>query len=306
VVVALKKDGLVLFPANLPAAPTSSLKNDKLSEGFGDKLGVCLVDALNRPGGCSGIPTKTLVAGEKVWIRVIQLAKDSIQVEVVTDAYDDGRYFGIIKFPVSKGTIPAPDDGVKMISEVLEAQQAQDQAAQPAQDQGGQQSADTPGPATPNPAQGGPPPPIAGQYLAPGGSHLLLLADGSFTKFVGGGQGQGQYTVDGDNLTFTFTSTGFAQKFKIQGVNLVDVNTLQVWARTGDAPEAAPAPMQEIAPPPPPTDTPPPTIAIGQTMNQVTAGFGQPLRVANLGGKVIFYYKDMKVTFTNGKVSNVE
>jgi hypothetical protein len=107
-------------------------------------------------------------------------------------------------------------------------------------------------------------------------------------------------------LTFTFTSTGFAQQFKIQGANLVDVNTRQVWARSGDAPEAAPAPMQAIAPPPPPPDTPPPTIAIGQTMNQVTAGFGQPLKVANLGGKVVFYYKDMKVTFVNGKVSNVE
>jgi hypothetical protein len=38
----------------------------------------------------------------------------------------------------------------------------------------------------------------------------------------------------------------------------------------------------------------------------VTGSFGPPLRMANLGGKVIFYYKDMKVTFTNGKVSNVE
>jgi hypothetical protein len=64
--------------------------------------------------------------------------------------------------------------------------------------------------------------------------------------------------------------------------------------------------MPAIAPPPPPSDAPPPTIALGQTMDQVTAGFGQPLKVANLGGKTIFYYQDMKVTFTNGKVSNVE
>jgi hypothetical protein len=67
-----------------------------------------------------------------------------------------------------------------------------------------------------------------------------------------------------------------------------------------------PAPMPEIAPPPPPADTPPPTIALGQTENQVTAILGQPLKAARLGAKVIFYYKDMKVTFTNGKVSNVE
>jgi hypothetical protein len=68
-------------------------------------------------------------------------------------------------------------------------------------------------------------------------------------------------------------------------------------------------PIPDIAPPPPPADAPapsPPTIAIGQTMDQVTTGFGEPLKVARLGPKVIFYYKDMKVTFTNGKVSDVE
>ena len=73
------------------------------------------------------------------------------------------------------------------------------------------------------------------------------------------------------------------------------------------APEPAAAPMQAIAPPPPPADTPPPTIAIGQTKDQVVAGFGQPVRTAKLAGtKEIYFYKDMKVTFTAGKVSNVE
>jgi hypothetical protein len=68
----------------------------------------------------------------------------------------------------------------------------------------------------------------------------------------------------------------------------------------------APAPVQDIAPPPPPADTPPPTIALGQTKDVVIAAFGQPVRIAKLGVKEIYYYKDMKVTFTNGKVSNVE
>jgi hypothetical protein len=74
------------------------------------------------------------------------------------------------------------------------------------------------------------------------------------------------------------------------------------------APAAAPAPpIEAIAPPPPPADAPPPTIAIGQTKDQVVAGFGQPARQAKLAGtKEIYFYKDMKVTFTNGKVSNVE
>ena len=72
------------------------------------------------------------------------------------------------------------------------------------------------------------------------------------------------------------------------------------------APIPPPPPPPDIAPPPPPADAPPPTITLGETIDQVTAAFGQPLRVANLGAKQIYYYKDMKVTFTNGKVSNVE
>ena len=75
----------------------------------------------------------------------------------------------------------------------------------------------------------------------------------------------------------------------------------------GPAPAAAPAaPMAAIPPPPPPTDAAPPTIAIGQTEAQVTTAFGPPVRAAKVGVKKILYYKDMKVTLTNGKVSNVE
>lgn len=157
---------------------------------------------------------------------------------------------------------------------------------------------------------------IPGQYFTTGGSHLLLLSDSSFTKFVGGGQGHGQYAVDGDNVTLTFTSTGFSQHFKIQNGNLLDVNTHQQWVRTGDAPGSAAAtpadlaatqaPLSAIAPPPPPADAPPPTVTVGQSKDQVTAILGQPVKAAKVGAKEIFYYKDMKVTFINGKVGNIE
>lgn len=36
------------------------------------------------------------------------------------------------------------------------------------------------------------------------------------------------------------------------------------------------------------------------------ATFGQPQKVANLGAKEIYYYPDMKVTFVNGKVTDVQ
>jgi hypothetical protein len=72
------------------------------------------------------------------------------------------------------------------------------------------------------------------------------------------------------------------------------------------APPAAPAPLPVIAPPPAPADAPPPTIELGQSKDQVIAAFGQPIKMAKLGPKEILYYKDMKVTFVGGKVSNVE
>jgi hypothetical protein len=219
VVVALKKDGLLAYTVTVPAAPISVYKNGKLSQGFGDMLKVGMVDGMGRQGGISSVPTKKLVTGEKAWVSGLVLEKDSILVQVTTDPYDDGRYFGILKFLIPKGTVPSPDDAVKAVAEVLEVQQAQDQ---PAPEQGGQGSQSAL--------------PIAPvQPLAP-------------------------------------------------------------------PPAAAPAAYGEIAPPPPPA----PTITLGQSKDEVTAAFGEPVRKAVLGAKEIYVYKDMKVTFTSGKVSNVE
>lgn len=50
----------------------------------------------------------------------------------------------------------------------------------------------------------------------------------------------------------------------------------------------------------------PATIALGQSIDQVTASLGQPETVVDLGAKKIYKYKDMKVTFKDGKVSDVE
>jgi hypothetical protein len=72
---------------------------------------------------------------------------------------------------------------------------------------------------------------------------------------------------------------------------------------------APPAPMAPIAPPPPPADTPPPvpkTIALNQTKDQVLANFGPPTKIVKLGTKEIDYYPDMKVTFVNNKVTDVQ
>jgi hypothetical protein len=56
------------------------------------------------------------------------------------------------------------------------------------------------------------------------------------------------------------------------------------------------------------TQTPPAstkTIALGQTKDQVVALFGQPQKMATVGAKDIYAYPDMKVTFVDGKVADV-
>lgn len=55
-----------------------------------------------------------------------------------------------------------------------------------------------------------------------------------------------------------------------------------------------------------PSQAAPVSIEVGQTIDQVTSALGQPLTIIDLGPKKIYKYKDMKITFKAGKVSDVE
>jgi hypothetical protein len=232
-VVVLQKDGLMMCSSSSSYAFSNTYSGGVLAANYNNRAkdaaksffkghlpfggGGSVTDAANN--GCA---SRKFVAGEKFWITGIAVQKDGILVSTFSDPYPDPqgnqvRYYGEIKFPLQKGSVPPPDDFAKTFSELITVQPPDDSSKGGQADQGGQ-AADAP----------------------------------------------------------------------------------------AAAPAPAPAPIADIAPPPPPSDAPPPTIAIGQTRDQVTAGFGQPVRIAKLGAKEIFYYKDMKVTFTNGKVSNVE
>ena len=50
----------------------------------------------------------------------------------------------------------------------------------------------------------------------------------------------------------------------------------------------------------------PQQIEKGQTPDQVKAALGNPDKIVNLGSKLIYVYKDLKVTFLDGKVSDVQ
>jgi hypothetical protein len=81
----------------------------------------------------------------------------------------------------------------------------------------------------------------------------------------------------------------------------------EVITAEADTQEAAPA--DNTAPPaqaPAQQSAPPKTIALGQTTDQVVGILGQPQKIVNLGAKQMYFYPDMKVIFTNGKVTDVQ
>jgi hypothetical protein len=57
---------------------------------------------------------------------------------------------------------------------------------------------------------------------------------------------------------------------------------------------------------PAPIAPPPAEISVGQTVEQVEAALGQPKSKVNVGTKKIYVYQDMKITFKDGKVSDVQ
>ena len=60
-------------------------------------------------------------------------------------------------------------------------------------------------------------------------------------------------------------------------------------------------PAAEQAPPAPPA-----TVEIGQSPDEVIGILGQPEKIINLGPKQIYVYKDLKVTFVKGKVTDAQ
>ena len=67
-----------------------------------------------------------------------------------------------------------------------------------------------------------------------------------------------------------------------------------------------PQPSPKQAPPAQASQGEPQTVQMGMTTDQVQGVMGQPDKIFNLGAKQIYLYKDVKVTFLNGKVADVQ
>ena len=67
-----------------------------------------------------------------------------------------------------------------------------------------------------------------------------------------------------------------------------------------------PAPEMQQMPQEASAQPAPTTIELGQTKDQVVAALGPPVKMLKLGNKDIYVYENLKVTFLDGKVSDVQ
>ena len=101
-----------------------------------------------------------------------------------------------------------------------------------------------------------------------------------------------------------------AENIKAQIAQVLEIDRGQA---APQAPQSPPAPTRMAEPmpapiPPPPAPAPDPvSITAGQSIDDVVAALGQPLKKFKPSAiKEIYIYKDLKITFVNGKVKDVD
>lgn len=174
-VFTLKKDGLVLTPADSTDVSGNSYKggkiiqnaagkaNEKVKRTFG-RLGGLPLPGVAAPPAAPTIQTRTFVAGEKVNITKIEVKDGSVVFQLVSaKAYSDVYYHGSLTFPVDKGTVPAADAMLATTGEVFSVDPPEDTKTASAAPQQGGGGATPPDPAPPaqpaaQPAAENPPP----------------------------------------------------------------------------------------------------------------------------------------------------
>ena len=81
----------------------------------------------------------------------------------------------------------------------------------------------------------------------------------------------------------------------------------ELWRHIRECARHLPPKQQVVATmvwfPPPPS---PAEVSLGQSPAQVVATLGEPFKKAKVGTKDIYFYKDMQVTFVNGKVTDIQ
>jgi hypothetical protein len=117
-------------------------------------------------------------------------------------------------------------------------------------------------------------------------------------------------------VVFEFAK-GYLEKASASEIEDMIGQVFTITTDTNDDQQAAggdqPAADQPASPQPPQDAQPaqqqqqePATVQVGMSTDQVQSVLGKPDKIFNVGAKQIYVYKDVKVTFLNGQVSDVQ
>lgn len=118
-----------MYSINNPVPPQSTYKKGKIAHGLGGAgfLGD-LTNTMSNPAQ-TAIQQRVFVTGEKFWVTGVTIGRDGVVLRLYSDPYNDVRYWGDLKFPFPKGSVPLADELSTTISEVLAVQPDENTAA---------------------------------------------------------------------------------------------------------------------------------------------------------------------------------
>jgi hypothetical protein len=167
-VLVLEKDNLLMYSSTTTSPPTNTYKDGKISQGvFG--LAACKwCRKIPGTGSAPNVDSRTFVTGEKFWVTKIDVHDDGVVFEFFSDPISDVRYYGLLRFPYSRGNAPSADQLMSTIGEVVKVQPADNSG----DDSGQQAAAPAAAPQQPAPQQAmapiaAPPPPSDAPPPAP-------------------------------------------------------------------------------------------------------------------------------------------
>ena len=130
-VLVLEKDNLLMYTTTTTMPPQNTYKNGKISHGVFDAAKKCKFCAYV-PGVSSvaaavpNVDMRTFVSGEKFWVTNIEAHDDGMVFSLLSDPYNDVRYYSTLKFPYPKGAVPPMDQMMAMVAEVIKVAPSDD------------------------------------------------------------------------------------------------------------------------------------------------------------------------------------
>lgn len=138
-VLILQKDGLVMNNVTQPYPLVNVYKNGALTRSA-LSAGLSILDAFGQSSS-SDPALRTFLRGEKFWITALTTKTDGVTLSLMSDLIRGSRYRAVLKFPFARGQLPAADDFVALVGEVVKVDMPQQQAAAQGDQGGGTASA---------------------------------------------------------------------------------------------------------------------------------------------------------------------